>query len=156
MPYLFAVIVAVVGFFALTRSKSQAPKTVPNTTDQEMVSDNSMDQSGDYPEDKYLAYTKQDFEKSKDKRRVLYFYANWCSTCRPANADFVKNSKLLPEDVEVFRVNYDDSETDEEEKDLAKKYQITYQHTFVQVDANDDVVTRWNGGELKDLLKRIK
>lgn len=104
----------------------------------------------------YIEYTPTEFEKYSDKRRVLYFYANWCSTCRPANADFLANSDSLPNDVVVFRVNYNDSDTDENEKSLAKKYSVNYQHTFVQVDRQGNVITQWNGGELADLINRIK
>lgn len=106
--------------------------------------------------DSYIEYSPSEFEKYKNMRRVIYFYANWCSTCRPANANFLKNSESLPKDLVVFRANYNDSDTDEDEKSLAKKYSITYQHTFVQVDSEGDVVTQWNGGEIADLVNRIK
>ena len=43
-----------------------------------------------------------------------------------------------------------------EEKDLAKKYAITYQHTFVQIDGLGKEVTKWNGGKTDDLLTNIK
>jgi hypothetical protein len=56
----------------------------------------------------------------------------------------------------VIRVNYNDPDTDATEKELAKKYGITYQHTFVQIDSTDQVVTKWNGGRLKELLSNLK
>ena len=56
----------------------------------------------------------------------------------------------------VIRTNYNDPDTDQEEKDLAKKYGITYQHTFVQVDAQGKELTKWNGGQTDELVTNIK
>ena len=105
---------------------------------------------------RYVEYSKGVLDGSANKRRVLYFYANWCPTCKPANEDFTKNSNKIPEDMVVIRVNYNDTNTDQEEKDLAKKYAITYQHTFVQIDGLGKEVTKWNGGKTDDLLTNIK
>lgn len=105
---------------------------------------------------RYVEYSKAALDQVADKRRVLYFYASWCPTCRPADADFKKNSSKIPEDMVVVRVNYNDSDTDQEEKDLAKKYAVTYQHTFVQIDGQGKQVTTWNGGKTEELLVNIK
>ena len=105
---------------------------------------------------RYVEYSKAALDQAADKRRVLYFYASWCPICKPADADFKANSSKIPEDVVVLRVNYNDPETDQEEKDLAKQYGITYQHTFVQIDAEGKEVTKWNGGQIEELLKNIK
>lgn len=105
---------------------------------------------------RYVVHSKAALDQAANNRRVLYFYASWCPTCRPANADFEKNSSKIPEDVTVIRVNYNDPETDQEEKDLAKKYGITYQHTFVQIDPQGKEITKWNGGQINELLAKIK
>ena len=104
----------------------------------------------------YVEYSKKIFEVSKNKKRVLFFYANWCPTCIPADADFRANLDRVPNDVILIRVNYNDSETDAEEKTLARKYGITYQHTFVQIDLGENEVAKWNGGQTKELLERIR
>ncbi len=105
---------------------------------------------------RYVEYSKAALDESSDKRRVLYFYATWCPTCKVANEDFTKNPGKIPEDVVVIRTNYNDPNTDQEEKDLAKKYGITYQHTFVQIDSQGKEVTKWNGGQTNELLVNIK
>lgn len=105
---------------------------------------------------RYVEYSKKTFDEASDKRRVLYFYANWCPICRPADANFKANTSKIPEDMVVIRVNYNDTDTDEEEKDLAQKYGITYQHTFVQIDAQGNKITVWNGGQINELLNNIK
>ncbi len=104
----------------------------------------------------YVEYTKETLEQAANKRRILYFYASWCPTCRPADADLKANESKIPKDVTVLRTNYNDPDTDQEEKELAKKYAVTYQHTFVQIDANGNEVTKWNGGQTKELLANIK
>lgn len=105
---------------------------------------------------RYLHYDQSVLTETSGKKRVLFFFANWCPTCIPADADFTKNVSKIPEDVVLIRVNYNDTETDQEEKDLAKKYGVTYQHTFVQIDADGREVTKWNGGQIEELLSNLK
>ncbi|MBP9813748.1 thioredoxin family protein [Candidatus Woesebacteria bacterium] len=105
---------------------------------------------------RYVPYTTSAFNVAASGRRVLFFYASWCPTCRPADADFVANQNKFPTDLTVLRVNYNDPDTDSEEKDLAKKYAVTYQHTFVQIDAKGEKVAVWNGGQTSELLEKIK
>lgn len=116
------------------------------TDDKMMKSDSS----------RYVEYSRSALDSASNNRRVLYFYASWCPTCRPADADFKANTSKIPEDLTVIRVNYNDPETDQEEKDLAKKYGITYQHTFVQIDGQGKEIMKWNGGKINELLANIK
>ena len=105
---------------------------------------------------KYIKYIKLAFDNNTEKRRVLFFYANWCPTCRPADANFIANVDKIPDDAVVIRVNYNDDETDAEEKALAEQYGVTYQHTFVQIDKDGNEVAKWNGGQIEELLENIK
>lgn len=104
----------------------------------------------------YVEFSPTVLSQSASTRRVLFFYANWCPTCRPANESFTNNVAQLPDDVTLIRVNYNDSDTDQTEKDLAKKYGVTYQHTFVQIDSEGNKVAIWNGGEIDELLSKLK
>ena len=106
--------------------------------------------------ERYIEYSKTAFERSSTNRRVLFFYASWCPTCRPADADFKTNLNKIPTDMTVLRVNYNDPDTDQAEKDLAKQYGITYQHTFVQIDSTGKQITKWNGGKTAELVANIK
>lgn len=105
---------------------------------------------------RYLAYSPEAFSQSSDDRRVLFFYANWCPTCQPVDKNLQENQDQLPEDVTVIRVNYNDTETSDEEKELAKQYGITYQHTFVQIDSSGQEVSKWNGGDIEQLLSNLQ
>lgn len=104
----------------------------------------------------YVPYTNAAFDTAEQNRRVLFFYASWCPTCRPADADFSANAADIPEGVTVLRVNYNDPDTDDAEKQLAQKYGVTYQHTFVQIDSTGQEITKWNGGQLTELLSNIR
>ncbi len=83
-----------------------------------------------------LAFNKTDYEVAvkSGKLTVLYFYANWCPICK---AEFPVMQEvfngLTNEKVVGFRVNYNDSETDADEKALAKEFGVGYQHTKVLV-----------------------
>jgi len=103
----------------------------------------------------YIEYNKSEIDQISN-RRVLFFYADWCPTCRPADADLKANADTFPPDLTVIRVNYNDSDTDQDEKDLAQKYNVTYQHTFVQIDQQGQEIAKWNGGQTKELLTNIK
>lgn len=105
--------------------------------------------------ERYIPFSSSTLNKFANSRRVLFFYADWCPTCKVANEEFLQKTELIPTDVTLIRVNYNDSQTDQEEKDLAKKYGITYQHTFVQIDAQGNTRTVWNGGEIDELLANI-
>ena len=106
-------------------------------------------------EDRYLVYSPEVFAAAEGTKQVLYFYANWCPTCGPADVGFMEGSDRIPEDMVVIRVNYNDTDTDQAEKELANKYEVTYQHTYVQLDEQGEVVTKWNGGGLDELLSKI-
>lgn len=119
--------------------------------DSMMKEDTSMMKSGNY-----VPYSATALAEASAGRRVLYFYASWCPTCRPADADFSANLEKFPSDLTLVRVNYNDTDTDAEEKSLAEKYGITYQHTFVQIDADGNELARWNGGQTAELLANLK
>jgi len=134
-----------------TAMKDEEPMETDNMQKEEMTSEteDEMNSSG------YVEYNKSEIDQISG-RRVLFFYANWCPTCRPADADFKSNAETFPADLTVTRVNYNDPDTDRDEKNLAEKYGVTYQHTFVQIDDQGQEIAKWNGGQSKELLANIK
>lgn len=152
-------IVAVLGVGAYLLFQNSAPSksmTPGEDAAVESRTDNTMMKKNTISDSRYLEYSKASLETAKDNRRVLFFYASWCPTCKPADTDLKANINKIPNDVTVIRVNYNDPETDQEEKELAKKYGITYQHTFIQIDSQGNEVTKWNGGKTEDLIAKIK
>ena len=136
-----------------TEEKMEKTNSVMEKDDEAMDKDDAAMEKSD---SRYVEYSKSALDQSSDKRRVLFFYASWCPICRPADSNFKANLNKFPEDLVLIRVNYNDSETDQEEKDLAKKYAITYQHTFVQIDKDGAEITKWNGGKTEELMANIK
>ncbi len=68
---------------------------------------------------------------------VLFFNASWCPTCQEA----VKNLEGadFPDGLTVVSVDYDSN------LDLRRKYGVTTQHTFVQVDPDGEQVAKFTG-----------
>lgn len=93
---------------------------------------------------------------STSPKTVLFFYANWCPTCKKADLDIQAKSSSIPTDLSIVRINYNDTDTSDAEKALAEKYQITYQHTLIYLDENGAEITRWNGGELGEILEKTR
>ena len=146
-------IVIVAVFRMPSASKKSGAEEVVATTQSEQIADTDPVTTSS---SKYIAYSPASFQSSSDKKRVLFFYASWCPTCRPADAAFQENAAKIPDDVRLFRVNYNDSDTDASEKELAREYRVTYQHTFVLVDSEGKEIKKWNGGQLDELLVNSK
>lgn len=155
--FILTPIIVVLVFILLTRvNKSSDVKT---STEGSLSNFQNAEGSGWVSEsqskDRYRTYKQSSLEEDVDKKRVLYFYANWCSTCRPVDGEFNRRESEIPEDVIIIRINYNDSDTDDAERALANKYAITYQHTFVEIDENGEVTKKWNGGGLSELLENL-
>lgn len=83
---------------------------------------------------KFIEFNQDDYSAAKDsgKTVVLYFYANWCSICRAETLVLEESFKELnSEKVIGFRVNFQDDDTDDVEKELAKEFSVVNQHTKV-------------------------
>ena len=152
-------LIFVIAFIANSAKPQNSTMTSDNTiaSMDKMVEDKEMTLNNDdsMTVSRYQEFENGLLEKMTDKRRVLFFYASWCPTCRPADADFTKNAKMIPDDVILIRVNYNDPDTDTSEKDLAKKYAVTYQHTYVQIDKDGREIKKWNGGSMNELLTKL-
>jgi thiol-disulfide isomerase/thioredoxin len=96
----------------------------------------------------YEIYEPSKLAYADNGKVVLFFNAKWCPECRQADKN-LKASKF-PNGLLVLSVDYDTY------TDLKKKYGVTYQHTFVQVDASGNMVKKWSGGyTLEDIKKQL-
>ena len=89
-------------------------------------------------------------EAGANGKAVLFFHAAWCPFCKAANEAFNSRLSEIPEGVTVLKTDYDT------QKELKTKYGVTYQHTFVQVDASGNMVAKWNGGDIDSLKANLK
>lgn len=99
----------------------------------------------------YVGYSSAALaEANKNGKTVLFFHAPWCPFCKAANEAFTSRLSEIPDGVTVLKTDYDS------EKELKIKYGVTYQHTFVQVDAAGNMIGKWNGGDIEALRANIK
>ena len=70
---------------------------------------------------------------------ILFFHAPWCPTCKAADANFLKET--APANTVVFKTDYDSN------TDLRKKYGVTYQHTFVSLNADGSLKKKMSGAD---------
>lgn len=108
-----------------------------------------------------LDFDKADYEQAiaSDKLVVLYFYASWCPTCR---AEFPKMQKVFndlnTDQVIGFRVNYNDSDTDDYEKELARQFGVPYQHTKIFIKNGERVLKSpesWNEKRYEEEINKL-
>ena len=99
----------------------------------------------------YEAYAPQKIALASSSDVVLFFHAGWCPTCKALETNINAHLSDIPNGVHILKVNYDT------ESELKKKYGITYQHTFVQVDAQGNQIKKWSGSPtLNSLLSEIE
>src|SRR5262245_60227593 len=66
----------------------------------------------------YQQYLPENFEKTKNLKRVLFFYAPWCSGCHQTHQQLI--SAHLPDGVVIFKIDYDSATV------LRKAYGVPY------------------------------
>ncbi len=92
---------------------------------------------------------RYDAARAANKPILLFFYANWCPFCKEQDPRF---ARVIPEHeggVLALRVNYNDPETDEDERALARELGVTYQHTMFFI-GRDGVVEKKVIGSMTD------
>lgn len=151
------IIVGVVMFVLMQRSATDS--TTMKNDETSMIKDDAMmkptgesmmeDDSMMENPGNYVPYSSQTFADSANKKRVLFFHATWCPTCKVANEQFSTNANEIPDNVVILKTDYD------KEIELKKKYGITYQHTFVQVDEQGNEITKWSGGDIEALKDNL-
>ena len=98
----------------------------------------------------YVQYSQSAYDQAqKDERPLfLFFYADWCTTCRAQNPGVVKMFEETDSNVQGFRVNYDT------EDELKKEFGIFIQHTMILLDGKGVEVERWIGTTPESTMKQ--
>jgi len=97
----------------------------------------------------YEAYSADKLALANEGDVVLFFRASWCPTCRALDADI--KGTVIPAGVTILDVNYDT------ETALKQKYGVTSQHTLVQVDAEGNLIQKWQGSPtLSSVVAKIQ
>ncbi len=94
----------------------------------------------------FSEYDQAKLANAEKGKVVLFFSANWCPTCQEANKNF--KATTPPEGLTLLKVDYDNS------NELKKKYGVTYQHTYVEVDKEGTLIKKWSGSTTYDQIEK--
>jgi thiol-disulfide isomerase/thioredoxin len=158
MVIIGLLVIGVIGF-SLLNNKENNTQEITDTNIESVVSEvqnnnetNEIDNLDTVVKSASGLYTKYagNLTQYENKNIVLSFKADWCPSCRVMDADIKASLNDIPENVVILELNYD------KETDLKKKYGVTSQHTFVQVDTDGNMIKKWSGGsKLEDVLSQI-
>lgn len=141
---LIAIVFAVLVVFAFTK-KADTEKKKDNFTGVSKTATNSSQNSenGDIESEKlannYFIFKKESYESTITYKLpvFLFFYKNTCSECEKQESVIVETfNNLAKSSVIGFRVNYEDNEASQEEKELAKKFAVKEDLVMIILDSN--------------------
>jgi len=150
--YRIPLIVAALSL-ALSACGSPTASDVPAPADQsaveeslpqeEMTATDPPDQAAETPQSSGSYITLAEYETNSaqfdDTNVVLFFNAAWCSTCKKARENIEADLTAIPSDLTIVMVDFDSAD------DLRRKYGVTLQHTFVQIDPAGNELVKWSG-----------
>lgn len=83
-------------------------------------------------------------------KTVVFFFASWCPNCRATVTELNARWAEVDPDITLVIADYD------KEKALKSKYGVTYQDTFVLLDAKGNAAKAWNSGGVNGLNANSK
>ena len=117
--------------------KTSLPVAMAKTADDKAAIKNTEGMAPGLMKGSYSAYSIAKLANADHSKVVLDFTASWCETCQAAAKNF--RASTAPEGLTLLTVDYDKSTA------LKQKYGVTYQHTFVQVDKDGNLLKKWSG-----------
>ena len=158
------VALVVIGFNLLSNNKQTPPKEKSKSSTKVESEPGEMSKSGFTG--KVLAgsttllldFKKADYNRavSENKIVLLYFYANWCPICKEEFPKVISAFNELDKPLVIgFRVNFNDNETDTDEKKLAEELGVGYQHTKVFLKNGQSVLRAIESWDKEKYLKEI-
>lgn len=95
-----------------------------------------------------------DFESNKDsynnQKKVYFFHAGWCPICKSIDEDITSDTSQIPDGTTFIKTDFDTS------TNLRKKYGVTTQYSFVQVDNDGNEIAQWSATNLDKAIAGIK
>lgn len=159
---IVGVSLAFISFFILKNNQDQkpqgltAPKTDSTSEQKTIPGFNGKVIAGE--KSPYLEFNKNDYQKAQSGGKIIFldFYANWCPICRAEAPELIAGFNSLTTDKVIgFRVNFNDTETDQDEKNLAREFQIPYQHTKVIIKNGQEVLKSLESWDQKRFIEEI-
>lgn len=123
--------------------------------DEVMVDEESMskDDGAMMKEDsRYVVLADFDSNSSAydDQTKVYFFHASWCPICQGIDKEINADTNKIPEGTVFIKTDFDDN------TDLRKKYSVTTQYTFVQVDNDGNQIAKWSATSLDRAINGIQ
>jgi len=148
----FLITGALVFMFTQSQSDNQMTgSTLQDTSVATPQSENTPENATEQDTIAYAAYSPELVANaSADDKIVLFFHAQWCSTCNMLDNDIVSNQQNIPSNTRILKVDFDSA------TDLKQKYEVRTQHTLVQVNNQGEAQDTWaQSFTLDSILGRI-
>jgi thiol-disulfide isomerase/thioredoxin len=97
-----------------------------------------------------LSDYNSDSVKYADTKNVYFFHASWCPICQTIEKEINKDITKIPAGVTFIKTDFDSN------TELRKKYGVTTQYTFVQVDENGNETKQWSASSLSKAIDGIE
>lgn len=145
-------LLALGGVLALVNSRDNTDMTQKENgamtkEDSAMMKNDTMTKSGTF-------ITRADFNadpsKYNDTKKVYFFHASWCPICQSIEKEVKADMSKIPDGVTLIKTDFDSS------TELRKKYGVTNQYTFVQIDNDGKEIAQWSATSLEDAVAGIK
>lgn len=128
---------------ATAMEKPSAMEAPPSAMASQAMTDDGMAKAGAY-------VTLADYQAMMDSHAgstvVYFFHAGWCPDCKAADMVLSTSAEKIPAGVTIVKVDYDT------QTELKRKYGVTMQHTYVQVDAAGAAVKTWTARSVDTVL----
>jgi len=108
---------------------------------------------------KYYDWDRAMFDQAVSEGKTIYleFSADWCGVCQKQEPHLkAAFAELDDPNVVGFKIHYKDDQTTPEMEDLAKQYQIAYQHTKVILKAGQVVKKSPEAWEATQFLEEMR
>lgn len=130
-------------------SLNEESSTSPQTSESETTTQTIEAESS---KGTYISRSEYEADTTKyaSTNKVYFFHASWCSICQGIEKEIEADISRIPNNTTFIKTDYDSS------TDLRKKYGVTYQYTFVQVDENGNELSQWSATSLDKAIAGIK
>lgn len=139
--FVLIILTGVAGFFGYKQFNKNKTQNSLSTQEQNSKTTEPEPQKANKRPGSYEQYDESKLTLATDGKVVLFFNAKWSKTSKSLDKEFKDNADKLPDNFTILSVDYDKNYA------LRQKYHVPFENTFVQVDANGEVVNSWSGSE---------
>lgn len=143
---IIIVLLIVFGFGGLSvyLNQTESDTTTAITADTETRASDTSDAGS------YQLYSEAAVAASTAEKKILFFHATWCPSCKVTDRDLNESLGDIPPEVAIFKTDYD------VETALRQQHGVTLQHSFVLLDEDGGTAKRWiNSRLLEDILAEL-